>query len=133
MEKFPSKAKSLHGKHSHTEVITDLQIMVPGKSHRDILEVKVNGGTKSCVPPLRADRSMFPNNLTADRLPKPDALLSDTHIILESYTYGILPVFGTIILKVEHFRTGKHMLITLFVVDTKNEIIISMWPVPNKG
>ena len=38
---------------------------------------------------------------------------------------GILPVLGTVIFKVAHYKTGKVMPIRFFMVDTKNEIIIS--------
>ena len=40
---------------------------------------------------------MFPNNLTADGIPKADALQLMNYRILMSYTDGILPVFGTVI------------------------------------
>ena len=63
------------------------------KSHRDLLEVKVENGYESCFT-LMVYRKMFPNNLTADGLPKPHALHSVTHIILKSYTGGILLYFA---------------------------------------
>ena len=66
---------------------------------------------------------MFPHNFTADDLP--DAPQPVTHTILESYTDNIVNVFDTIILHLVHYRTGKLMLIRLFEVDTKSEIITS--------
>ena len=92
---------------------------------RNLLEVKVNSGTENCMLPLIAYRMMFPNNLIAGGLPKPDTLQSVTHIILDSYTDSILPVFGTVILKVAHYWTGTLMPVHFFVVDIKNKIIIS--------
>ena len=56
------------------EVITDLQIKLPGKNHRDFLEVKVHGGAESCLLTLPAYRRMFPGNLTNNSLPKGNAL-----------------------------------------------------------
>ena len=68
---------------------------------------------------------MFPGNLTDDGLPKPNVFESARNIILESYMDGILPVHGTVILKTAYCRTGKLMPIRFFMVETKNEIIIS--------
>ena len=96
-------------KHGHTEVIRDLYFKLPGKIYRDLLKVKVNGTAESYMLPLRTYKRMFPNNLTIDGLPRPDALLSATHIILDFYTDGIFPVFGILILKVACHRTGKLM------------------------
>ena len=56
---------------------------------------------------------MFPNNLTTNCLPKPDSLQSVCHIILNSYTDGILPVHPLF------------MQIRFFIVDNKNEVIKS--------
>ena len=53
-----------------------------------------------------------------------NAIKSARHGILESYTFGILPVYGTVILKVAHYWTYKIMPIRFFMVDTKNEGII---------
>ena len=47
------------------------------------------------------------------------------YIILESVTDGTLPVHGTVILKVAHYRTGKLMAIQFFMIYTKYEIMIS--------
>ena len=112
-------------KHSCTETITDLHIKLPGNCHQDLLEVKLDGHTESCILPLMEYRRMFPNNLTTDGLLKPIIIQSVNHIILVSYTNGILPVHGTVILKITHHKTGKFMLIRLFVMDIKNEIVIS--------
>ena len=105
-------------KNSPREVIIDFHLKLPGKSHSNLLEANVDSSAESCILSLIAYR-IFPNNLTANELPKPDALHSVTHIILESQTDGILPVFGTDILKVVYHRTGKLMLIVVFVVDTQ--------------
>ena len=93
-------------KHSHTEVITDLCIKLPGKGERYLLEVKINSGAEICVLPLRAHRRMFPNNIPADRLPK---LMPSSQWPTSYYspTFGIIPVFGTVILKVAQYRTDK--------------------------
>ena len=80
-------------KHGHTEVITDFHIKFQGKSLQDLLMVRVDGGVESCILSLRAYRRMFPNNLTTNGLTKYDALQSVSHIILESSTDGILPVY----------------------------------------
>ena len=66
------------GRYSHTEIITDLYKKLPGKSHRGLVEDKVDGGTKRCVLPLRVYRRKFPNNVTANGLPKLDAFQSVT-------------------------------------------------------
>ena len=70
--KFSSKARSYvdTDEHCQTEGITDVHVKVPGKNHRDVLEVKVSGGADICMLPLRAYRRMFPNNFTADGLSK---------------------------------------------------------------
>ena len=60
---------------------------------------------------------MFLNYLTTDGLPKPDALQSVTHIILDSYTDNVL-LFLAVILKVAHYRTGKLMPIRSSIINT---------------
>ena len=54
---------------------------------------------------------VFPNNHTTDVLPNLNTLQSASHIILESYTDGILSVHSRVILKVVHYKTGKLMAI----------------------
>ena len=112
-------------KHGNADVITDLHIKFLGKSHWDLLEVKVSGGSRSCVLSLRGYKKIFPNSFTTNGLAKPSVLQSENHFILESYRDGILLVHGTVILKVAHYKTGKLMPIRFFVVDTKKETIIS--------
>ena len=41
-------------KHGYTEVIIGLHIKLPGKTYRDLLEVKVDGGKESCMLLVRA-------------------------------------------------------------------------------
>ena len=43
---------------------------------------------------------------------------------LESYTDGILPVQGPIIIQNAHYKTSKLMPIQFFMVDIKNEVFI---------
>ena len=112
-------------KHGHPEVITDLHIKLPENSHQDLLEVKIDGGVERCTLPLRAYGKVFPNNFTTHGLPKPDALQAASHIILESYTDGILPAHGEVILNIVDYKTGMLMPIRFFIVDIKNEVIIS--------
>ena len=50
-------------KHGHTEVITVLNIKLPGKNHKDLLEAKINSDTKSKMLPLRALGGCFPTTL----------------------------------------------------------------------
>ena len=90
-------------KHGHTEVLKDFPIELSGKNNPDLLEVNGSGSVENFILlPQRAYRRMFPNNLTTDGLLKPDAFQSASHIILDSFTDGILPVHGTVILKVAH-------------------------------
>ena len=118
----------------HTELTTNLHIKLPRKSHRDLLEVKVDGGTESCALSLRVYRRMFPNSLTTDGIPKSNALKSVTHNILESYTDGMLPVFYMVILEVAHFRTGELMPIRFSTVNTEHALITyTMYQAHNKG
>ena len=56
-------------KHEYKDIITDLHIKLPGKSHQDPLEVNVDGSEENASYPYRR---MFPDNLTND-LPKPHA------------------------------------------------------------
>ena len=97
-------------KHGHTDV-TDLHILLPGKSYHDLLEAKADGAAESYILPLRAYRRMIPGNCTKEDVPKPNALQSAKHIILGSYTDSILPVYGRVILKVAHYMTGKCYII----------------------
>ena len=64
---------------------------------------------------------MFPNNLTTDGLPKPNTLQSASHIILESYTGGILPVHGTVICNVALCKIVNLIQIRFFIVGTKKK------------
>ena len=66
---------------SKTEVITDLHIQLLGRSHCDLLEVKVVGGTESCVLPLRAYWGIFKATSTM--------IASQTHCPPVSKTYHI--------------------------------------------
>ena len=61
LAKLPPKAKIYMdtGKHSHTEMITDLNIKLSAKSHRDLLQVKVDGGAESCGLPLTLTASFM--------------------------------------------------------------------------
>ena len=81
--------------------------------------MKIDAGPEGCILPLRTYRRIFCNNLTIDGLPKSDTLQSDSHVILESYTDGILPVHRTVILEVAHYKTGKLMPIRFFIEDTE--------------
>ena len=67
-ENSPQKLKAYRDtdKYDCREVITELCIKLIGKNHRDLLEVKVNCATESCVLLLRPYKRMFPNNLTTD-------------------------------------------------------------------
>ena len=111
--------------HGYKEVITDLHIKPPGISHWDLLEVEVDGSAENCILPLRAYKRVFAYNLTKDFLPKPNTLQSASHVILKSYTDGILPIHGTFIIKVAQYWTRKLMPIRFFIVDIRNEVIIS--------
>ena len=71
--------------------------MLPDDNHRVLLEVRLDGGRESYILPLIA-RRMFPRNLTNDDLPKPSAHHLAKHIILKSYTDGILAVKRTVIM-----------------------------------
>ena len=62
--------------------MTDLYIKLPGNSHRDLVEVKVHNAAESCILPLRAYRLMDCPSLMPSIIP-------------ESYTDGILPIFGS--------------------------------------
>ena len=109
---------------SYIEVITDLYIQLPMKSHHDPLEVKVDGGEESCILPLRVYRRMFPGNLTNDGFLKPNALNSVKHIILESYADSILQVHDIVILKFAYYMAGKLMPMRYLIIGTKNEVVI---------
>ena len=78
---------------------------------------------ESYMLPLRAYRRMFPNILTTDGLPKPDALQvarpHDSRVLPK----GILPVNRTGILKGAHYKTGKLMPIKFLYWIPNNEVI----------
>ena len=122
--KIPSKAEGLHWHwqtqpyRCHNRFCTKLT----EKIHQD-LEVEDDGDAEIAVLPLRAYRRMFISKLTIQGLPKPDALQSTKNIILESHADGILPVHGTLILKVTHYKTDKLKPIRFYADDTKNKII----------
>ena len=93
-------------KYGHTEVITDLHIKLPEKSHQDLLDIKGISGTESCVFSLKACKRMFLSNLTVNRLPKHSIFESATCIIFKTYTDAIqyIPFHGiVVILKVVHY------------------------------
>ena len=54
--------------YGHIELITGSHIKFLGKSHRNLLEVKVDGGTENCKLPLTVYRRVFSNNFIADGL-----------------------------------------------------------------
>ena len=62
---------------------------------------------------------------TNGSLPKPNALQPEKHITYHLRVLCFLQVHSTVVLKVAHYRTGKLMPIRFFIVDTKNEVIIS--------
>ena len=68
---------------------------------------------------------MFPGNLTNNGLPKCCVLQSAKTYLKESYTDDILPVHGTVIHEVAHYRTSMLMSMRFFLVATKYEVIIS--------
>ena len=84
--------------HRQTMVINDIQVRLNSRCYTNAKEVKVNSGVESCVLSLRVYCQMFLQSLTHQSLSKPTALASASHIILESYTDGILPVYSTLIL-----------------------------------
>ena len=91
--------------------------------------MKVHGGVQSCVVLLKAYRRMFPSNLITNGLPKPDALQSANHVIIESHTDGTLQAHWTVILKVAYYKTGRLRPIMFFIIDTKIGVIISHMPI----
>ena len=54
--------------HSQTKVVTDLQIQLPCRSHKNKMEVKIDGRAVSCVLTLCIYCRMFPDNLNNDGL-----------------------------------------------------------------
>ena len=80
--------------------------------------MKVNSGTESCMLCKIAYRRMFLNSITTDGLSKPDASQSLMHSILVLHGWHSSPIRP-------YHRNGKPIPIFFFVVDTKNETIIS--------
>ena len=106
------------------------------QNHEIILEVKLDGGAETYIAALWACRRRFPASSTTDSLPKTNVLQPAKPIILEPYTDGILPVHGTIIIHIAHYKTSKIMPIRFFMVYSKHKVMIShiasqqtTWPV----
>ena len=61
-------------RYGHTEVITDIETLLPNKPVWDELEVKVDGGTESNILPQSVHHCLFPQLLTDEGLPTPGTL-----------------------------------------------------------
>ena len=107
-------------KDSKTEMITDLQIKLPGHNREVDFEVKVDTGAEMCIMPTRVFRDLLPSQ--CDRYGVPQNLTQPEYN-LQSYSNVRLKQHGTIIIPVKHLTTGRMMDIKWHVVDTPNQAI----------
>ena len=103
-----------------------MQIQLPGMPYRDVMEVKKNGWLRRELwPTLPHVLPQVPQNIDTTTLPMSNALKSANQEVLESCTDKILPVHGTEVIQVAHYKTQMTLPVHLFIVNTNNVIIVS--------
>ena len=99
-----------------SEIITDVNIRMPGKAGTMMMEVKVDPGAQPSCIPLHKFKTLFPH-LCRDGLPK-EGLLDNTHNEFQSYDGGDMTCYGHLLIDVKDKVTKKYHPIRFYVMNT---------------
>ena len=117
-----AKSKPTEGLYTDTdpdnrsEIITDVNIRMPGKAGTMMMEVKVDPGAQPSCIPLHKFKTLFPH-LCRDGLPK-EGLLDNTHNEFQSYNGGEMTCYGHLLIDVKDKVTKKYHPIRFYVMNT---------------